>query len=99
MVLDEKACSKRFGFVTYSTKEEADEVLKQKTLYLFGKKVNVGPAVKKEVLNFVPVFRYFERRICLQITVLVSEFKRSNYLLLSLNLLLSNNLRGNRKLN
>lgn len=95
VVLDEKACSKRFGFVTYSTKEEADEVLKQKTLYLFGKKVNVGPAVKKEVLNFVPVFRYFER-ICLQITVLVSEFKRSNYLLLSLNLQLSDNLRGNR---
>ena len=95
VVLDEKACSKRFGFVTYSTKEEADEVLKQKTLYLFGKKVNVGPAVKKEVLNFVPVFRYFEG-ICLQITVLVSEFKRSNYLLLSLNLQLSDNLRGNR---
>ena len=52
VVLDEKACSKRFGFVTYSTKEEADEVLKQNTLYLLGKKVNVGPAVKKEVLNF-----------------------------------------------
>ena len=94
VVLDEKACSKRFGFVTYSTKEEADEVLKQKTLYLFGKKVNVGPAVKKEV--FCSSFRYFERRICLQITVLVSEFKRSNYLLLSLNLQLSDNLRGNR---
>ena len=57
VVLDENACSKRFGFVTYSTKEEADEVLKQKTLYLLGKKVNVGPAVKKEVLNVVSLFR------------------------------------------
>lgn len=57
VVLDDKACSKRFGFVTYSTKEEADEVLKQRTLYLLGKKVNVGPAVKKEVLNLVSIFR------------------------------------------
>ena len=37
-VPDEKVCSKQFGFVTYYTKEEADEVLKQKTLYLLRKK-------------------------------------------------------------
>ena len=47
MVLDEKACSKRFGFVTYSTKEEADEVLKQKTLYLFGKRLMLALPSKK----------------------------------------------------
>ena len=52
-VLDEKVCSKRFGFVTYYTKEEADEVLKQKTLYLLRKKVNVGPTVKKEEHDFI----------------------------------------------
>ena len=76
VVLDEKSCSKRFGFVTYSTKEEADEVLKQKTLYLLGKKINVGPAVKKEVLNFVSIFCYFEG--------ILSEFKCSTYLRLPL---------------
>ena len=38
MVLDEKACSKRFGFVTYSTKEEADESIKTKNIILIREK-------------------------------------------------------------
>ena len=54
LVLDEKGCPKRFGFVTFSRKEEAEEVLKKRKLYLLEKKLNVGSAVKKEEHNFIP---------------------------------------------
>ena len=54
LVLDEKGCPKRFAFVTFSRKEEAEEVLKKRKLYLLEKKLNVGSAVKKEEHNFIP---------------------------------------------
>ena len=53
VVLDEKACSNWVSFVTYSLQEEADKVLKEKTLYLLWKKVNVFPTVKKEEHDFI----------------------------------------------
>lgn len=53
MVLDDQRRSRRFGFVSFSKAEEAERVLKQGSVYLMGKKINVGPAVKKEVRKFV----------------------------------------------
>ena len=40
--------------MTFSRKEEAEEVLKKRKLYLLEKKLNVGSAVKKEEHNFIP---------------------------------------------
>lgn len=48
VVLDDQRRSRRFGFVSFSKAEEAERVLKQGSVYLMGKKINVGPAVKKE---------------------------------------------------
>ena len=54
LVLDKKGCPKQFGFVTFSRKEEADEVLKKRKFYLLEKKINVDPAVKKEEHDLIP---------------------------------------------
>jgi len=53
VVLDEQRRSKRFGFVSFAKEEEADAVLKHGPIYLLGKRINVGPAVKKEVKDTV----------------------------------------------
>lgn len=39
----------RYGFVTFSVPEEAENVLKQQQLYYQGQKLNLGPAVRKQV--------------------------------------------------
>jgi len=54
VVLDEHRRSKRFGFVSFAKQEEAESVLEQGAVYLMGKKINVGPAVKKQVKDSVP---------------------------------------------
>lgn len=54
VVLDEHRRSKRFGFVSFAKQEEAEGVLQQGAVYLMGKKINVGPAVKKQVKDSVP---------------------------------------------
>ena len=40
--------------MTFSRKEEADEVLKKRKFYLLEKKINVDPAVKKEEHDLIP---------------------------------------------
>ena len=40
--------------MTFSRKEEADEVLKKRKSYLLEKKINVDPAVKKEEHDLIP---------------------------------------------
>lgn len=54
VVLDDQRRSKRFGFVSFSRPEEAESVLASGDVHLMGKKINVGPAVKKEVKDTSP---------------------------------------------
>lgn len=49
VVLDDKGCSKRFGFVTFSNKDNVADLIKSRAIKFKGKMINVGPAVKKNV--------------------------------------------------
>jgi len=49
VVLDDMGRSKRFGFVTFSSKEKVDELIKCRCIKFQGKMINVGPAVKKNL--------------------------------------------------
>jgi len=53
IIRDRADVSKGYGFVTFETAEEADKVRdQQESLYLNGKKLNIGPAVRKQQLCF-----------------------------------------------
>lgn len=53
IIRDRAEVSKGYGFVTFETAEEADKVRdQQESLYLNGKKLNIGPAVRKQQLCF-----------------------------------------------
>ncbi|XP_065650882.1 protein boule-like isoform X3 [Hydra vulgaris] len=47
IVLDSFGRSRRFGFVTFASHDDVENVLSKNDLYLKGKKINIGPAVKK----------------------------------------------------
>ena len=47
IVLDSFGRSRRFGFVTFANQEDVKNVLAQESIYYKGKKINVGPAIKK----------------------------------------------------
>lgn len=42
----------RFGFVTFATHDDVQNVLAQGPVFFKGKKINVGPAVKRMVSEF-----------------------------------------------
>eukprot|EP00794_Sanderia_malayensis_P007361 gene7361-8181_t len=48
IVLDENGNSKRFGFVSFGDENGVNVVLNQGSIFFLGKKINVGPAVKKK---------------------------------------------------
>ena len=50
--MDDKGCSKRFGFVTFSNKDNVADLIKSRAIKFKGKMINVGPAVKKNVRKF-----------------------------------------------
>jgi len=53
IIRDRAEVSKGYGFVTFDTNEDADKVRdQQESLYLGGKKLNIGPAVRKQQLSF-----------------------------------------------
>ena len=56
VVLDEQGRSKRFGFVTFGTKEPVAELIQARAIKFKGKMINVGPAVKKNVRG---IFLFF----------------------------------------
>ncbi|XP_066933639.1 deleted in azoospermia protein 3-like isoform X1 [Clytia hemisphaerica] len=47
VVLDSFGRSRRFGFVTFATQDDVQKVLSKCPFFFKGKKINVGPAVKK----------------------------------------------------
>ena len=49
IILDRDFQSKRFGFVTLGKKEDAEKILKRKIFVINNKRINVGPAIKKQV--------------------------------------------------
>ena len=50
IVLDKNFQSKRFGFVTMAEKEDVKTILSRRVeLFIKGRRINVGPAIKKEV--------------------------------------------------
>jgi len=51
VVLDQYENSRRFGFITFQSPEGVNNTLKQKRFFLLGKRINVGPAIKKVVKN------------------------------------------------
>ena len=46
----EKYIHFRYGFVTFEKPEDVENVMRQGKLYFCGKKLNLGPAVRKQVL-------------------------------------------------
>ena len=51
IVLDHGGNSKRFGFVTFTNPEEVESLIACGDIHFKGKKINVGPAVKKNAKN------------------------------------------------
>ncbi|XP_065063666.1 protein boule-like [Rhopilema esculentum] len=47
VVLDCNGNSRRFGFITFATNDDVQRVLGQGCIFFRGKKINVGPAVKR----------------------------------------------------
>ena len=52
VVLNENGVSKRFGFVTFTNKDDVTDLIKNRTVEFQHKWINVGPAVKKNVRIF-----------------------------------------------
>ncbi|XP_020897121.1 deleted in azoospermia-like isoform X2 [Exaiptasia diaphana] len=48
VILDEEGVSKGYGFVSFKSAEDVKNVGQMGTLFLRNKKLNIGPAVKKE---------------------------------------------------
>ncbi len=46
----------RFGFVSFENQDGVNAVLSQGSIFFLGKKINVGPAVKKKVRSFPLIF-------------------------------------------
>ena len=53
IILDRDFQSKRYGFVTLGKKENAEKILKRKIFVINGKRINVGPAIKKQVSSLL----------------------------------------------
>jgi len=51
VVLNENGVSKRFGFVTFTNKDDVTDLIKNRTVEFQKKWINVGPAVKKNLEN------------------------------------------------
>ena len=49
IVLDKHNNSRRFGFVTFQSSADVQKTLEQQRFFMLGKRINVGPAVKKVV--------------------------------------------------
>lgn len=52
IVLDHEGRSKRYGFVTFSNPGDVEAVINGNEIIFQGKKINVGPAVKKNVSSY-----------------------------------------------
>ncbi|XP_057313523.1 protein boule-like [Hydractinia symbiolongicarpus] len=51
IIMNKHGASKGYGFVTFSGKTDVENVIKQGQLFFQGKKLNIGPAVRKQVFN------------------------------------------------
>jgi len=49
IITDESGISKGYGFVTFSSEEDVRKVTEMGTLFFKNKKLNLGPAVKKQM--------------------------------------------------
>lgn len=57
--------SYRFGFVTFATHDDVQNVLSQGPVFFKGKKINVGPAVKRMVRVHIALILLFEDTLSL----------------------------------
>eukprot|EP00794_Sanderia_malayensis_P005616 gene5616-6307_t len=48
VMLNEDTSSKGYGFITFSSAVEVESVFKQGTLFFKGRKLNIGPAIRKQ---------------------------------------------------
>ena len=48
IILDKNFQSKRFGFVTVEKKEDVENILNRKRFFIYGRRINVGPAIKRQ---------------------------------------------------
>lgn len=48
IIMNKQGASKGYGFVTFSGKTDVENVIKQGQLFFQGKKLNIGPAVRKQ---------------------------------------------------
>ena len=74
IVLDKNFQSKRFGFVTVEKKEDVENILKRKRFFIDGRRINVGPAIKKQVWSiFIDFFFNFNNEIFGKILIVVTK--------------------------
>ena len=86
MVLDDTKKSKRFGFVAFSRATDAKTVLTAGDFFLMGKRIVVGPAVKrvvrKNILFYLKDFLHLANSVR-EIVRKNGSFSNSDFLCLS----------------
>lgn len=63
IILDKNFQSKRFGFVTVEKAEDVEKILSRKRFFIKGRRINVGPAIKKQVICKSFLFRFIKFKI------------------------------------
>ena len=51
IISDRAGVSKGYGFITFDTEDQATNLLKMSEVYLKSRKLNIAPAIKKQVWN------------------------------------------------
>ena len=86
MVLDDTKKSKRFGFVAFSRATDAKTVLTAGDFFLMGKRIVVGPAVKRVVRKYILFYLKDFLHLANSVREIVRKngsFSNSNFLCLS----------------
>ena len=74
IILDKNFQSKRFGFVTVEKKEDVENILNRKRFFIYGRRINVGPAIKRQAWSlFINFFSKFNGEILGKDLIVISK--------------------------